>query len=201
MLRRACTGHMRTDSADEVKHFRFVALWARRRAYAMDTRACASKLTRNARCVDRFTAKPVDSSRAVAKTCARTRADGDASTRTMHRRDTKRNLLRTSHRRALSARSHAFTRWVHTGSRGVHTRSRGFTGGFSARSRARPARRSGRADARSGRRCIRRHPRSRPNRARVTRCMTRRHRLRSASGAADAVGRYEARDQVPSFTV
>lgn len=109
VLRRACTSHMRTDSADEVKHFRFVALWARRRASAVAARACMWKPTRNARCVNRFVTKPVDSSRAVAKTCARARAPMRRSTRTLRRRDAKRNLLRTSDRRAFSTRARSFT--------------------------------------------------------------------------------------------
>ena len=110
---------MRTDSADEVKHFRFVALWARRRAYAMDTRARASKLTRNARCVNRFAAKSDDSSRAVANTCARALADCDAACE--ERADaTQKEFFFERHIDALSARVHArsraFTR--------VHARSR-----------------------------------------------------------------------------
>ena len=99
---------MRTDSAREVKHFRFVALCARRRASAMVTRAYASKLTRNARCVNRFAAKPVDSSRAVANTRARWHMGASCVSRTLRRRDHKRKLLRTPRRHAFARDLYVF---------------------------------------------------------------------------------------------
>lgn len=97
VLRRACTCHMRTDSADEVKHFRFVGARARRHVLGVFTHPRATKPARNARCVDRSSTKADDSSRAVANT--RDVARFDASRRARERTPcvTKRNLLRRSH--------------------------------------------------------------------------------------------------------
>ena len=68
VLRRTCTSPMRTDSADQVKHFRFVAARARRHVLEVFTRARILKPARNARCVDRSSTNADDSSRAVANT-------------------------------------------------------------------------------------------------------------------------------------
>ena len=74
---------MRTDSADEVKHFRFVGVRARRHVLGVFTHARATKPARNARCVDRSSTKADDSSRAVANT--RDVARFDASRRARER--------------------------------------------------------------------------------------------------------------------
>ena len=187
---------MRTDSAREVKHFRFVALCARRRASAMVTRAYASKLTRNARCVNRFAAKPVDSSRAVANTRARWHMDASCVSRTLRRRDHKRKLLRTPRR-------HAFARdlYVFAAQRASSSISN---------SRRRHAQRDALGDALATHRCARAQDTMRRKRSRCdgvcANCASfRRDRGRMHARGARAphapLERDEARDSVPGFTM
>ncbi len=114
---------MRTDSAGEVKHFRFVASARVVARTHLVTRARATEITRNARCVHRFVAKPVDSSRAVAKTCARARANGHV-TREQYADATEKEIFSEGRAGMRFTAVHARSARVRARARDAHCRRR-----------------------------------------------------------------------------